>query len=358
MAGTGFVPSMLVRGESKMEERGKLVLAEKIELDPGTEPETQRVSALQLFLDYLQYARDVSPSTVRNYKMDVLDFARYMSAPGLGSPALGEITHQHVREFLGHLHDRGLQRASIARRLFGIRAFFKFCCRQKIISRNPAQLVSSPKLPIRIPSVLSAEEMNGFLDSLERNVHLPKSRTGNYGKKNLHGELLARDRAMFEVLYGSGLRVSELTGLDLAHMDDDAKLLRVLGKGRKERLVPFGSRAEDAIREYLPQRNAVLKKAKREGDFEALFLSGSGRRLTPRSVRFIVEKHMRLAGANWDLHPHSFRHAFATHLLADGADLRSIQEMLGHSSLSSTQRYTHASIEDLMRVFDKSHPRA
>jgi integrase/recombinase XerC len=170
--------------------------------------------------------------------------------------------------------------------------------------------------------------------------------------------LLARDRAMFEVLYGSGLRVSELTGLDLAHMDDDAKLLRVLGKGRKERLVPFGSRAEDAIREYLPQRNAVLKKAKREGDFEALFLSGSGRRLTPRSVRFIVEKHMRLAGANWDLHPHSFRHAFATHLLADGADLRSIQEMLGHSSLSSTQRYTHASIEDLMRVFDKSHPRA
>ncbi len=341
-----------------MEEQRRLALPEYAELETGDEPGTRRASALRLFLDYLQFARDASPSTIRNYRMDVLDFARYMAAPEMGSPALAEITHQHVREFMGHLHDRGLQKTSIARRLFGIRAFFKFCCRQKIIVRNPAKLVSSPKLPIRIPSVLPAEQMNGFLDSLQRNDLSMRSRSGLSANRSPWPDLLARDRAILEVLYGSGLRVSELTGLDISHMDTGAKLFRVRGKGRKERLVPFGSKAEEAIREYLPVRNAVLKSAKGKGEFLALFVSASGERLGPRSVRSIVKKYVKLSGMNCDLHPHSFRHAFATHLLADGADLRSIQEMLGHASLSSTQRYTHASAEDLMRVFDKTHPRA
>ena len=169
---------------------------------------------------------------------------------------------------------------------------------------------------------------------------------------------MRRDRAILELLYASGLRVSELTGLDLADLDRREQMLRVRGKGRKERIVPFGGKAEAALDAYWPVRTELLRKARLSADAPAVFLNYAGRRLTQRSVGRIVKKYVRLANINWDLHPHSLRHAFATHLLADGADLRAIQELLGHSSLSTTQKYTHASIRQLMEVYDKAHPRA
>jgi integrase/recombinase XerC len=170
--------------------------------------------------------------------------------------------------------------------------------------------------------------------------------------------LVKRDRAILELLYASGLRVSELTGLNLGDMDRKEQMLRVRGKGSKERIVPFGGKAEEALEAYVPVREDIIRKARHLADPQAVFLNHLGTRLTPRSVARIVKKYVRLINVNWDLHPHSLRHAFATHLLADGADLRAIQELLGHSSLSTTQRYTHASIRQLLEVYDKAHPRA
>jgi integrase/recombinase XerC len=170
--------------------------------------------------------------------------------------------------------------------------------------------------------------------------------------------LLRRDRAILELLYASGLRVSELTGLDLADMDRKEQILRVRGKGRKERIVPYGSKAQEALENYWAVRAELLRKSGRTGAETAVFLNYAGRRLTQRSVGRIVKKYVRITNTHWDLHPHSLRHAFATHLLADGADLRAIQELLGHRSLSTTQKYTHATIHELMKVYDKTHPRA
>jgi integrase/recombinase XerC len=225
----------------------------------------------------------------------------------------------------------------------------------------------------RVPSVLSAEEMNAFLDQLAR-IELRRRPAQPAGGKPAKGKkppsgispkkeederlLLRRDRAILELLYASGLRVSELTGLNLADVDRDEQMLRVRGKGRKERIVPYGSKAAAALDSYWPVRAALLRKAGSTADPEAVFLNYAGQRLTPRSVGRVVKKYARLVNVNWDLHPHSLRHAFATHLLADGADLRAIQELLGHQSLSTTQKYTHASIRQLMEVYDKAHPRA
>ena len=245
-----------------------------------------------------------------------------------------------------------------------LRSFFKFCVREGILRQNPARLVATPKLPKRVPSVLSAEEINLFLDQLARMEPANRADAEDARRHRRPGAdedesrlLLRRDRAILELLYASGLRVSELTGLNLADMDRAEQILRVRGKGRKERLVPYGGKADAALDAYWPVRAELLRKAQR-GDNEAVFLNYAGRRLTSRSVGRIVKKYVRLVNINWDLHPHSLRHAFATHLLADGADLRAIQELLGHRSLSTTQKYTHASIRHLMEVYDKAHPRA
>ena len=204
---------------------------------------------------------------------------------------------------------------------------------------------------------MSAEDLNAFLDAV---VAAPAAASGRKrsGTKDESRLLVKRDRAILELLYASGLRVSELTGLNRVDMDQKGRMLRVRGKGSKERIVPYGGKAEQALDAYGPVRLELLRKAGRKGDVQAVFLNHLGTRLTSRSVARIVKKYARLSNVNWDLHPHSLRHAFATHLLADGADLRAIQELLGHSSLSTTQRYTHASIRQLMEVFDKAHPRA
>ena len=314
-------------------------------------------SAVGQFLNYLRSVRNASPHTLRSYQTDLTQFITFLTPPGVETPAIAEITHLMIREFVANLHDLGLEKSSIARKLAAIRSLFKFSVREGIVIRNPARLVATPKLPKRIPSVLSAEDLNTFLDGIVASPAVPTD-ARRPGAPDESRVLVKRDRAILELLYASGLRVSELTGLNLADIDRKELMLRVLGKGNKERIIPFGGKAEQALEAYGPVRDEILRKAGSKGNYQAVFLNHSGTRLTPRSVARIVKKYVRLINVNWDLHPHSLRHAFATHLLADGADLRAIQELLGHSSLSTTQRYTHASIRQLLEVYDKAHPRA
>jgi integrase/recombinase XerC len=337
------------------------------------------------YLEHLRFVRNSSPHTVSNYGRDLGQFLVYLSPPGAPLPALTAVTHALIREFVAHLHDQGLEKSSIARKLAALRSFFKYCVREGRLKENPARLVPTPKLPKRIPSVLSAEEMNGFLNQLDgmgprapgwqqptkRQRLLSQKSSGSSKIKSdrfnpaAEGLLLCRDRALLELLYAAGLRVSELTGLNLADIEQKERILRVRGKGNKERIVPYGAKAQAALEKYWPLREQLLLQiaGTRAGHHAgvctgAVFLNYSGNRLTQRSVGRIVKKYVRLVNVNWDLHPHSLRHAFATHLLADGADLRAIQELLGHQSLSTTQKYTHASIRQLMDIYDKSHPHA
>ena len=317
-------------------------------------------AAIDKFLAYLRTVRNASPETLNAYESDLAQFLEYLSPPRTQPPALSQIDHRIIREFLGHLYDRKLQKASVARKLSSIRSLFKFCSREGLVQDNPARLVATPKLPRRLPAVLTAEEMNAFLDVLAQAKSERKPRlVGRAPQTEIQDRLLLpRDRAILELLYASGLRVSELTGLNLADIDRKEQMLRVLGKGNKERIIPYGTKAEQALEKYWPVRSELLRKAGRRGVPQAVFLNYAGGRLTRRSVGKIVKKYVRLVNLNWDLHPHSLRHAFATHLLSDGADLRAIQELLGHASLSTTQRYTHSSIRQLMEVYDKAHPHA
>jgi integrase/recombinase XerC len=336
--------------------------------------------AIESYLEYLVSVKNSSPHTISNYGKDLRQFVTFLTPPGMSLPALGAINHGIIREFVSHLHEQGLEKTSIARKLAALRSFFKYCVREGMLNESPARLVPTPKLPKRIPSILSAEEMNSFLDQLEdMGGSLPK--TTRKSKKEWppaealalpsepklreEGLLLRRDRALLELLYAAGLRVSELTGLDLVDIEQKERVLRVTGKGNKERIVPYGNKAQQALDKYWPLREQLLLQT--SGGYasstatphsEAVFLNYAGRRLTQRSVGRIVKKYVLLVNMNWDLHPHSMRHAFATHLLADGADLRAIQELLGHQSLSTTQKYTHASIRQLMDIYDKSHPHA
>lgn len=315
-------------------------------------------SAVKQFLIYLRSVRNASPHTIRSYENDLGQFLTFLTPPGTAMPPPADVTHLMIREFVSHLHDLKLEKSSIARKLAAIRSFFKYAVREGIVVRNPARMVATPKLPKRIPSVLSAEDLNAFLDSV---VARPARGSGRGQQPSAYDDsrlMVKRDRAILELLYASGLRVSELTGLNLVDVDRKELMLRVRGKGNKERIIPYGGKAEQALEAYQPLREEILRKAGGRGDRQAVFLNHLGSRLTQRSVARIVKKYARLANVNWDLHPHSLRHAFATHLLADGADLRAIQELLGHSSLSTTQRYTHATIRQLLEVFDKAHPRA
>ncbi|HEX4003087.1 MAG TPA: tyrosine recombinase XerC [Candidatus Acidoferrales bacterium] len=317
--------------------------------------------AIEMFMGYLRYERNASPETIREYKRDTEQFAAFVTPPGEEPPAISAIDHRVVREYAGMMYDRGLEKASVARRLASLRTFFKYCVREKHTTQNPARLVKTPKLGRRVPRVLTAEELNNFLDTLGETPAALKSRSKKRTPRSVEAEkvVLKRDRAILELLYASGLRVSELVGLDIGDIDRTGQMLRVLGKGRKERVVPYGRKAQDALEAYWPVRAGLLGKVPGDNpDLEAVFLNPAGRRLTTRSVRTVVRKYARLANVNWDLHPHSLRHAFATHLLADGADLRAIQELLGHVSLSTTQRYTQASVRQLMDVYDKAHPHA
>jgi len=299
---------------------------------------------IERYIQYLRYERNASPHTVRNYHSDLVQFRDFLAQGQPGSKvSLKSIDALRIRGFLAFLFEKEKKKTSIARKLAAVRAFFKFLSRDRALAENPAAAVSTPKLARTLPRIMSEEEMNDFLDRV--------------GQAAQSGDpALVRDRAILELLYASGLRVSELTGLDLRNVNFGDGIVLVRGKGDKERIVPFGSKAREALTAYLPAREKVWRENKTM--VAALFLNARGGRLTPRSVDRLLKKHIRRFGANVKVSPHSLRHAFASHLLAEGADLRAIQEMLGHKSLATTQKYTQVSIQQLMDVYDKTHPKA
>lgn len=314
------------------------------------------------FIRYLKFERHCSEYTLLNYSDDLEQFFEFITPPGEKTLPLEQIDHRVIREFVGHLYERKLQKSSIARKLATLRSFFKYCIRENLIKQNPARIVGVPKLPKRVPKVPSVDDMTVMLDEMTKlrpvrpNAGFP-SRHSALGEQEAH-LLLKRDRAILELLYASGLRVGELTALNMENFDFAGKIVRVMGKGRKERIVPYGAKADEALESYWPVRNRLLSQPRVKPEYKAVFLSVYGGRIGSRAVQSIVKRYSRLANIDANLHPHSLRHAFATHLLADGADLRAIQELLGHVSLSTTQRYTQASIKDLMAVYDKAHPHA
>jgi integrase/recombinase XerC len=299
---------------------------------------------IERYMQYLQFERNASPHTLRNYLSDLRQFRNFLAGgEDKASPAITSIDALDIRSFLAFLFEGEKKKTSIARKLAAVRAFFKFLCREQIITGNPAIHTSRPKLPKTLPRIMSEEEINSMLDQL-----------GKLAKEQ--GVSLVRDYAILELLYASGLRVSELVGLDLRSVNFSEGMVLVRGKGRKERIVPFGSKATEALSLYLPARETILWE--RKTGSQALFINLRGKRLTTRSVDRLVKKHVRKFEPNVKTSPHSLRHAFASHLLTEGADLRAIQEMLGHASLSTTQKYTQVSIKQLMDVYDKSHPKA
>ncbi len=284
---------------------------------------------IEQFCDSLRAEKDVSQHTIKAYTKDLEEFLIFT----VKNPS--RINNIDIRNFLASLHYKKLKKSSISRKLATIRSFFKYLHREGIVKTNPAKLVSSPKVQKVLPRFLTIDEAFALMNSPEGNPFQAE-----------------RDKAMLELLYSSGLRVSELTTLNINDFDIKESLVRVKGKGKKERIVPIGSKALDAIKNYLPERIVLRKKS------QALFLNNRGGRLTQRSVRRIVHKYGRMIALKVNLSPHTLRHTFATHLLHGGADLRTIQELLGHSSLSTTQRYTHVDIAHLIEVYDKSHPLA
>ncbi|MDQ2926046.1 MAG: tyrosine-type recombinase/integrase [Acidobacteriota bacterium] len=318
----------------------------------------------------LRDERGASDHTLRAYSREVRGFADYLGGQlGKGASAKA-VEHTHIRAYLATLYDRGLSKASAARALAAIRSWFKWMAKAGAVEANPAVLVSTPKLPKHLPRVPSVEEVNRVLDSLagaQTSVAAHPSRKERAMNGAPDGGVEAawpeRDRAIFELLYGCGIRNSELVGLNLDSLKwgDDAVLVR--GKGKKERLVPLGDEAAAAVRLYLPSRKTKLEaagKAKlvREGPL-VMNLAMRGRcRLTTRSVGRIVKQTALSRGLAADVHPHTLRHAFGTHMLEEGADLRAIQEMLGHERLSTTQRYTQLTVGQVQRVYEETHPRA
>ena len=312
-------------------------------------------SAVARYLEYLRVERNCSAHTLRNYSSDLGQFGAFLRAQPDGEPSLEKLTHLDIRSFLGELYAARLKSASIARKLAALRSLFRFLCREGLLRDNPARLVSSPKLPKTLPTVPTEEEVNRLLDAMGK----PQSATAAPQARTPKARLQpARDRALLEMLYGCGLRVGELVGLNEADLDLDSGVVRVRGKGKKERLAPLGSKAVAALEQHLAVRASAVPAAASGDNPPALFLNQTGGRLTARSVARVVKRYALLLGADTGLHPHSFRHAFATHLLSDGADLRAIQELLGHARLSSTQKYTHTNLKQLMEVYDRTHPKA
>jgi integrase/recombinase XerC len=310
---------------------------------------------IERYIQYLKYERNASPHTVRNYHSDLVQFRDFLAGKDKDSAVdVNPVNTLRIRAFLSHLFQMQEKKASIARKLAAIRAFFKFLARERLIAENPAAGVSTPKLEKKLPRIMTEEEMNTFLDRVAEAAQSGEPRTGQS-----KGEpAILRDRAILELLYASGLRVSELAGLDLRNVNFGDAFVLVRGKGDKERIVPFGSKAKGALEAYLPARERLLHET-RTG-CAALFLNIYGQRLTTRSVDRILKRYVQtyVPDVNVKVSPHSLRHAFASHLLAEGADLRAIQEMLGHKSLATTQRYTQVSIKQLMEVYDRTHPKA
>ena len=305
--------------------------------------------------DFLQHLRrrDVSPHTLTAYENDVATFLKHTSQirqKPVDALTTADVDAFAIRAFLGELHKQRISASSSARKLSAIRTFVKFLRREELIEDDPSALVASPKKPVTIPAHLSVAEMNALLEMPDPSTPLGR-----------------RDRAILELFYASGLRLSELVGLDMEDVNLSARMVRVMGKGRKQRLVPFNTSTADAVRAWLKDRALPLTSdspkpkaqgRERRGVSAPLFLNYRGGRLSTRSVDRLVRRYVALCGAKFGISPHALRHSFATHLLANGADLRAIQELLGHARLSTTQRYTHVNAQQLIDVYKKSHPRA
>lgn len=298
---------------------------------------------IEQFLEHLRYERNLSSHTLRNYSSDLEQFLQFLTADEKRkAPEISQIDHLTIREWLASLHSAHKSKSSIARKLAALRTFFQFLVREGILELNPAKLVTTPKLEKKLPKHLSIEEAIRFIESPDPETDLGK-----------------RDRAMLELMYATGVRVAELTTLNIADVDFRNQLVRVTGKRRKQRIVPFGDPAGAAIQSYLDVRDKFLMNAPiSKRDEQAMFLNYQGTRITTRSVGRMVEKYIQICAGMHNISPHSLRHSFATHLLDSGADLRDIQELLGHARLSTTQVYTHVSMEKLIEVYDKAHPKA
>ncbi len=279
------------------------------------------------FLSFLEIEKNYSPHTLLNYKIDLEEFIAFLK-----DTPVENVDYFVLRRYLANMRARRLKTRSLARKLSSLRSFYRFLSREGYIKTNPATLLATPKLDKKLPQFLSEKEIQKLVES-------PPSDSAA-GK---------RDRAILETLYSTGIRVSELVGLDCDHIDAISQVIKVAGKGKKERIVPIGSKALDAIRFYMQERKSSVKP---------LFLNKNGTRLSDRGVRNITEKYIKLTSSRTGISPHAFRHSFATHLLDHGADLRSVQELLGHVNLSTTQIYTHLTTEKLKAIYDHAHPRA
>lgn len=290
--------------------------------------------ASDAFLRHLR-GRNVSAHTIKAYTGDLDVFAAYA-----GSREWKTIDHIAIRGFLSHLYDKGLSKTSVARALAAVRSLYRWLAQEGVVEQNPAKLVSTPRLPKKLPRVPTIEEINSVLD----------------GKMPEAASFPERDRLLLELLYGCGIRNSELVGINLDDIRMSAEAILIRGKGKKERYVPFGGSARAALSAYLPWRQQMLAALKKTTP--ALLVNQRGGRLTTRSVGRIVKRIAVAKGLSPDVHPHTLRHAFGTHMLEEGADLRSIQELLGHERLATTQRYTQLSVKHVMEVYDRTHPRA
>lgn len=298
---------------------------------------------IQSFLDYLEKRKNYSPLTVKSYQVDLEQFAGFIESR-FGSADLQtikKIDNVIIRGFLAELAKDGVAGKSRGRKLAALRSFFSWMIREGYLTFNPAKTVSTPRAEKKLPTFLTIPEMQALLSQPDGSTPLG-----------------ARDAALVEILYGTGIRSAELVGLTLGDVDMDGGFARVMGKGSKERIVPFGEPSADKLRHYLPFRRALCAKNKTYPLTDRLFVNHRGTPLTTRSVRRIIAKYIRLASLKSSISPHSLRHSFATHLLNAGADLRSIQELLGHSSLSTTQKYTQVGIEQLIETYRKAHPHA
>ena len=282
---------------------------------------------IEKFIRYLEIERNYSRHTILNYQLDLGNFARF-----LGEAPLEKVDYLALRKYLAQLKQKNESSRSIARHLSALRSFFKFLVREGYLKNNPIAGLSSPKLDKHLPQFLTEEEINQLINAVVA-----------------EDERSLRDRAILETFYSTGIRISELVGLSLEDVDFISGIVKVMGKGKKERIVPIGECAIRAIRNYLD---------KRKKETNAVFLNKNGRRLSDRGVRGIVAKYLRLASIKQGISPHTLRHSFATHLLNHGADLRSVQELLGHVNLATTQIYTHLTTERLKSIYDKAHPRA
>jgi integrase/recombinase XerC len=286
------------------------------------------------FLSHLR-ERNASPHTIKAYTGDLANFATYAGSRGWKS-----IDHISIRGFLSQLYEKGLGKTSVARSLAAVRSLYRWLAQEGVVEQNPAKLVATPKLPKKLPRVPTIEEMNSVLDGQMPEV----------------AAFPERDRLMLELLYGCGIRNSELTGINIDDIRVSAEAILIRGKGKKERYVPFGGAAGSALAPYLAVRRTVLAESNKTTP--ALLINQRGGRLTTRSVGRIIKKIAVAKGLSADVHPHTLRHAFGTHMLEEGADLRAIQELLGHERLATTQRYTQLSMKHVLQVYDATHPRA